>query len=437
VNMARYVNLFWQAACVVAHGAMSFPKPRQSLDGALEPWASWSYPCDAKHQGAMCEITFCTTGENCQGSCAITSKNGAANSLNASNGQSCYWFSNGCTVGCDKCDGTHNHVGHGGQQFLYRGMNQSEVRAQQVVIPDPFTPPPGVMVLDPSSKPMLNIRPGCDRPNGQQATICASSLRTVNTQAECGSEEDFYFYSPWRRPGAAPVIDACGSAGGRFRGQPIGAAGAQFENSSKARLGDAGSELPPLPSGTTWKAGGAYEVGWTVAANHGGGYAYRLAPADGPLTEEAFRLTPLDFEGESWLRWDGDVATQLAFNVSERGWETSVGTTPPGSTWRKNPIPSGLWQREGPSFPPVCDESYECLKGYSNFDNYHGLAPMGTCKCTGFSSGEVGPLLPNLEVVDRIRIPADLTSGDWVLQWRWDCEESDQIWASCSDVRIV
>ena len=38
-------------------------------------------------------------------------------------------------------------------------------------------------------------------------------------------------------------------------------------------------------------------MGWTVAANHGGGYAYRLAPADAPLTEETFRKMPLDFVG--------------------------------------------------------------------------------------------------------------------------------------------
>ena len=34
-------------------------------------------------------------------------------------------------------------------------------------------------------------------------------------------------------------------------------------------------------------------------------------------------------------------------------------------------------------------------------------------------------------------IPADLAPGDYVLQWRWDCEESDQIWASCADVTVV
>ena len=33
-------------------------------------------------------------------------------------------------------------------------------------------------------------------------------------------------------------------------------------------------------------------------------------------------------------------------------------------------------------------------------------------------------------------IPAGTKPGKWVLQWRWDCEESDQIWASCADITI-
>ena len=45
-------------------------------------------------------------------------------------------------------------------------------------------------------------------------------------------------------------------------------------------------------------------------------------------------------------------------------------------------------------------------------------------------------LLPNLEVVDNVRIPKGLAPGRYVLQWRWDCEESDQVWASCSDVTV-
>ena len=46
-------------------------------------------------------------------------------------------------------------------------------------------------------------------------------------------------------------------------------------------------------------------------------------------------------------------------------------------------------------------------------------------------------MLPNLEVVDTVQIPADAKPGKWVIQWRWDCEESDQIWASCGDITIT
>ena len=170
--------------------------------------------------------------------------------------------------------------------------------------------------------------------------------------------------------------------------------------------------------------------------NHGGGYSYRLCPADEPggVTEACFRRTPLDFVGPSALRWGGDAATQLEFNATARGWETSVGTTPAGSMWRKNPIPSGLWEREGATFDPVCQESWACLAHYSAGDPYQ--AAPGLCRCSGFSNSG-GMLLPNLEIVDSVRVPAALSPGRYVLQWRWDCEESDQVWASCSDITIT
>ena len=411
---------------------MTFPRPRNALDGDLAPWTNWSYPCDEAHKGGYCAITFCEDGKACQGSCPISSHNGVIDALNASNGQSCYWFSNGCTVGCDKCDGTTNHVGHGSQTFLFQNMTWAELKAKNLTVPNPFNPAPGDMVLDSRTTKGMFIKPNCAEPS-TKPTICASSLRTANTQAECGGPEDFYYFSPWRAPGAAPVIDACGSAGGRFPGQGTGGAGAQFQNSSVARFGDVGSRLPPMRSQVTWAAGSLGEVGWTVQANHGGGYAYRLAPADaGPLTEELFRKMPLDFVGDSALRWGGDRASQLGFSPAEKGWQTSEGTTPAGSMWRKNPIPSGLWAREGPQFEPVCVEDDACIAHYSAgaFDSKQGL-----CKCSGFSNG--GPLLPNLEVVDSVRVPPSLAPGRYVLQWRWDCEESDQVWASCADVTIT
>jgi len=52
----------------------------------------------------------------------------------------------------------------------------------------------------------------------------------------------------------------------------------------------------------------------------------------------------------------------------------------------------------------------------------------------GLCSGWYGP--DNLEVVDAVRVPASLAAGAYVVQWRWDCEESSQIWTNCADVTV-
>jgi hypothetical protein len=39
-------------------------------------------------------------------------------------------------------------------------------------------------------------------------------------------------------------------------------------------------------------------------------------------------------------------------------------------------------------------------------------------------------------IEDAVKIPTDLTPGEYVLGWRWDCEETTQIWQSCSDITI-
>jgi hypothetical protein len=418
--MAMALLLATTAELAAGHGAMTFPRPRNAYDGALPPWSDWHFPCNTgEAENPNCTITgvvgvdakhFAEIG----GACSISAHSGVKGALNASNGQSCYWFSNGCTVGCDACDGTTSHVGHGGQTFLWKGMDVGTLREKNITIPNPFSPPPGEMVMDPKSTTGISITPGCapGAQNGQNATICARSLRSVNTEAECGSAADYTLYSPWRHPGAAPMIDPCGSAGGRLPGMPTGGAGAQYRNTSLAKTGDLGTKLPPMPAQAVWRAGVAYEAGWTVAANHGGGYAYRMAPLDSALTEQDFQKMPLEFVGHSILRWDGDQSTQLEFNSSERGWETNQGTVPRGSTWRKNPIPVGLWSREGSTFEPVCAESQACIDSYTL---HPGGLSYGLCKCSGLGLS----LSSSLEVVDRVLVPKGTAPGKYVLQWRW------------------
>ena len=117
----------------------------------------------------------------------------------------------------------------------------------------------------------------------------------MNTKAVCGSADDYLFHSPWRAPGYAPVIDSCGTAGGRMPGQGPGGYGAVYTNTTDSKIGDLGSKtLKVRDTGVVWKAGVHYEVAWTIQANHGGGYSYRLCPLNAAdLDEECFNKHPV------------------------------------------------------------------------------------------------------------------------------------------------
>lgn len=39
-------------------------------------------------------------------------------------------------------------------------------------------------------------------------------------------------------------------------------------------------------------------------------------------------------------------------------------------------------------------------------------------------------------IVDKVKLPADLPEGDYVVGFRWESEQTPQIWQSCSDVTI-
>lgn len=86
-------------------------------------------------------------------------------------------------------------------------------------------------------------------------------------------------------------------------------------------------------------------------------------------------------------------------------------------------MPCRAWKFYGASFDPVCEESEECKNAH------HKEPAPGVCKC----SGEWDDLV---EMVDNVRIPRGIKPGKYVLGWRWDCEESTQVWTSCSDVTI-
>jgi hypothetical protein len=40
-------------------------------------------------------------------------------------------------------------------------------------------------------------------------------------------------------------------------------------------------------------------------------------------------------------------------------------------------------------------------------------------------------------IVDRVVVPSNIQVGDYLLSWRWDSEQSPQIWQNCADVLVV
>ena len=133
------------------------------------------------------------------------------------NGQTAYWYSQGCFIGCPDCD----HVS---------GRRQTDLCKKGFVgqLPD--------------------------------------DAIAVNRDVERNSPQDIYRHNPWRAPGFAPVADACGLAGGTPWGAVAPEEG-QYINTTHARHGMKGTELPRMDTGTVWKGKTEQEKNhWPVAS---------------------------------------------------------------------------------------------------------------------------------------------------------------------------
>ena len=94
-----------------------------------------------------------------------------------------------------------------------------------------------------------------------------------------------------------------------------------------------GTDLPATTT-TTWKLGSVVDAEWSIYANHGGGYSYRLCKKiEGKdVTEECFQQTPLNFANDftTIKYYDG---TREPFDI--KATTTDLGTWPKGSQWRR------------------------------------------------------------------------------------------------------
>lgn len=262
-----------------------------------------------------------------------------------------------------------------------------------------------------------------------------------------GGSPDVYAHSPWRAPGSAKVLGSgCGVAGGG----PAAYANGGFAPSGFAQGSD-GKDAPAMDP-TTWQLGSTVEVAWAIAANHGGGYQYRLCKKSDGISEECFQRTPLRFASNTSfiIQPDGSTSPFPMMKVTE-------GTLPKGSEWARDPIPGCKMCEDarakcGAPLPAVpmsqpgggmndpWNTQVDCYAACSGStaSKAHGACPEGTPFFPA-SSGHsgFGKNVPQWSIMDKVVVPAHLEEGDYLLSWRWDCEESTQVWQNCADIRLT
>jgi len=245
--------------------------------------------------------------------------------------------------------------------------------------------------------------------------------------------DHFWKHTPWGSPGTSPNDDRSRALGPCGVLQRPGGEGHVPEGIFDAR--DMHFRNKHV---TEWQVGSVVEAAFAITANHGGGYTYRLCrvPQHGAtqssVSEACFQATPPpQFHGSTqWAQYGSDVNTRKPIQAVRTTW----GTFPPGSMWTKNPIPAfrctsgGL---HGHAFDGITPNPHGCTQ--LNFPPAHAdLAGFG-----GHSDSRRHLIDTfKFQIVDKLKVP-DLPPGDYVLGWRWDCEQTFQVWTQCSNIKIV
>jgi hypothetical protein len=295
------------------------------------------------------------------------------------------WFNEGCQIGCEECKGHTNAAAAGLDPFLF-------------CIKHDMGP-----TLDPALRTYLEE----PQPN--------------------------FGYNPWNAPGHSPVFSPCGLAAGQGQGSFP-------ENGDVPPAGyEPGFDGRNISDGqvTVWPVGSVQEVSWRISANHGGGYAVRLCPLTSEQTEECFQSHHLPFEGDStWIQFGGNSADRTMIRANR----TTTGTNPSGSQWTKVPIPSCGGAAGGGL---GCDDGCDAPQFESPIPGLWGNGPGNGCAGCDKACGNnvtcnmehCGSVM-DFQIVDLVKVP-DLPMGDYALSFRWDCEQTAQIWAQCANIKIV
>ena len=352
----------------------------------------------------------------------------------------CFWFSQCCTPGQPACTGQYRLPGSGAPVPVWCG---DEALRLEPALNDPrlrtwrdFDGVDATRYPTPASEThqeQSRRRRGedADRPLMNRGDAAAKT-RMVRGDG-VGRR-----YNPWRNPGWAPVLSACGAAGGWTGAtevlQPRG-----------VRPGSDGVDLPPLDGAPPrWVAGSAAEVAFSIYVNHGGGYAYRLCPADREPTEACFREHHLEPVGNvSWVQRGADPSSRVEI-VATRVSSLPGDRQPAGGTWTKNPVPpcdgpdGGDYMSacEKPMWEPPAPDLWGIGLGRCFPSNGTAPAGSGGTRCTA-AEERFWSARFNFNIVDRVAVPDHLRPGNYTLSWRLDAEQTPQVWTNCADVVIT
>jgi len=219
-------------------------------------------------------------------------------------------------------------------------------------------------------------------------------------------------------------------------------------------------DMPVSAHPVVWKRGAAVEVAFGITANHGGGYRYSLCPLDSPTVDtKCFESHPLQFVGPvSWLQY-GDAMMDSGSNHTSRteirADRLTQGTTPRGSEWTKMPVPAcTLATADSPFWPANwslwSDIISTTLNAGCTGEGFNGTEfPEPAPGVSGGAGGWRGVITQkdlattskvvngfDFSIVDKVHVPTDLKPGSYLLQWRWDCEGSAEIFEQCADVLV-
>lgn len=333
----------------------------------------------------------------------------------------------------------------------------------------------GQITWPPSTRHGGNIHAGADCARGEcfwfsnnveipGPTTLPASMRSMEPEVE-GGKRDVWRTHPWRAPGTAPVYGSgCGVAGGHPTHEyanggvpPVG-----------VRLGFDGAFLPKSAP-ARWLRGGVAEVAWAMSANHAGGYAYRLCKADNPggLTESCFQKGHLTFAkasasaASSFATFPDGERKPMPTSSPEFRRDVFVvsGASPKNAEWVRVPVPTcrecaSAYDRCGAPLLPTPGLDYGSQWNVQ-VNCYAACAGSASSRVTGSCPDETqfffgneteteplrysgyGKNIWEWSILDTVEVPADLEPGEYVLSWRWDCEQSAQVWQNCADVEIV